>query len=497
MNKVTGTFFRVPNDYRLRLHIVRARYKNNIENVLLYMAHECCKIGVLPCKEYRKKYFNSILAFPGNIGKKAKTLENWRTELPALFGFYIEDKDVDKTTPSKMAYFLDEQQDLPQFLKFFLYSFQFPGGHLKPQEIAPLIDNGVRFKPAKLFLEVLEAGNRILSANKGMYKYEEMSLSKEEATYCIFDDIRVTSGQTTPKDVAKTILDNRLNKRKYYDPSDRFIFKSSGEPRSKGDVVRQAGDILDIMVLAGMIEESHGYYYLHTNDYSTIKTFLEDKTFFKGYDSFYNGKYTIEEIASVEPQWFDYVSDSLKTDLFSTDISTLFQEEGEVQVVWDEQVRELLNDPNRNTKSIGNVGEAIICGHEKMRLKISGYEEFVNLVRIVDLPSFRPGYDIESREGDGTKQIRYVEVKTTISKKHIDLYGFHMSTHEWDVAETNGHHYCVYRLMLSSEDKILYILRDPVNLYKTDQIEASPREGMEITFNKDNFERSKLLQWKR
>ena len=87
-------------------------------------------------------------------------------------------------------------------------------------------------------------------------------------------------------------------------------------------------------------------------------------------------------------------------------------------------------------------------------------------------------------------------MKTTVSKKKIQLYGFHMSTNEWRVANTIKEHYCVYRLMLSEEDRILYILRNPVALYKEDKIEAEPRNGMEISFSTDTFDKTELLTWK-
>ena len=77
------------------------------------------------------------------------------------------------------------------------------------------------------------------------------------------------------------------------------------------------------------------------------------------------------------------------------------------------------------------------------------------------------------------------------------MYGFHMSPNEWRVAGTIKEHYCVYRLMLSEKEKILFILRNPVALYKTDSIEAEPRDGMEITFSTENFEPTQLLSWKR
>ena len=495
MGKKTA-YYHVPNEYRQRLHFVRARYKKDIENVLLYMAHECCKISECSCEEYNNKYFNAIKAFPGNIDKSDKALNNWRTELPALFGFYIEDRTTNRTKTSKMAYFLDEHQDLTQFLKFFLLSFQFPGGHLKPNENIKLISEDVRFKPAQYFIQVLMEGNKILSAQGK--KNKEMSLSAEEATYCIFDDNRVKCRKISPKEIAHLILSNRNNKIKYYNPSDPFIFNSKGKPRSSGDVKRYAGDILDLMEIAGIVEKRHGYYYLHCSDATTLSTFVNDTSFFTGYEKFYGcTDVTNEEISAVEADWFKYVSDSLNYEIFKTDVTSLLNEKKEITIIWDERVNDLLDNPERSTKNIGDVGEAIIYGHEKMRLKIAGFDELVKYVRIVDNPSTRPGYDIESREGDGTRDIRFVEVKTTISNRKMDLFVFHMSPHEWDVASTLNAHYCVYRLMLSKKDWVLYILRDPVGLYKKDKISASPRDGMEITFDENQFEKNEILVWRK
>ena len=70
-----------------------------------------------------------------------------------------------------------------------------------------------------------------------------------------------------------------------------------------------------------------------------------------------------------------------------------------------------------------------------------------------------------------------------------------MSDHEWNIAGSIGEHYCVYRLMLSAEDKTLYILRNPVNLYKTDSIEVASCNGMDISFDASKFETTPLLIW--
>lgn len=488
-------YYIVPEEYWFRIHFVRPRFKSNIEHVLLYMANECCKIPRCSCQEYSDKYFNAIRMFPGNIGMADKTLHNWRTEIPALFGFYNEDKKLDITETSNMAKFLHEKQDLTQFLRLFLLSFQFPGGHMKALDTRIIIANNIRFKPAQFIIRVLLEGNTLIS-KKGINK--EMSISAEEATYCIFNDLRVTSGKITPKQVAQTILNNRKKKLKYYNPNDKKIQSLNGEPRTKGDVVRYAGDILDYMEIANLLNVHYGYYSLKENQMQSIKVFNEDMSFFNGYDGFY-GKSDIDtsKISLIEPQWFEYVNKSMKPDLFKTNLSSILKPNEEIEVVLDSRIKDIVSSETTTKKDIGNIGEAIIYGHEKMRLRINGYDDFINLIQIVDSPSYHPGYDIDSYEADGTEHHRYIEVKTTISKKKIQMYGFHMSANEWRVADTIKEHYCVYRLMLSENDKTLFVLRNPVLLYKTDQIEAELRDGMEITFTDNNFKPTELLVWKK
>ena len=492
---MTDKFYVVPTEYWHRIHFVRPRFKSNIENVLLYMANECCKIPRCSCQEYNDRYFNAIRMFPGNIGMADKTLHNWRTEIPALFGFYNEDKLSDVTETSNMAKFLHEKQDLTQFLRLFLMSFQFPGGHMKPQDTRDIICLDIRFKPAQFIIKVLLEGNKLLANNASE---KEMSISAEEATYCIFNDIRVTNGSVSPKIVAQTILDNRKKKLKYYNRKDKNIQSLTGEPRSKGDVTRYAGDILDYMEIANLLNVHYGYYSLKENQSQAISVFNTDRTFFKGYESFYGrNNYETSELSDVEPLWFDYVNKSMKPDLFKSDIRSILKPNEEIDVVFDDRIKDVVTSDTKTTKDIGNIGEALVCGHEKMRLKIKGYDTFIRLIQIVDSPSYHPGFDIDSFEADGTEDHCYIEVKTTISKKKIQMYGFHMSPNEWRVASTIKEHYCVYRLMLSEQDKTLFVLRNPVALYKTDKIDAEPRDGMEISFTEEQFKPTELLVWRK
>ncbi|MDE6156782.1 MAG: DUF3883 domain-containing protein [Muribaculaceae bacterium] len=486
-------YYRIPDNDYLRIHFVRPRFKSNIENVLLYMANECCKIEASPCKEYAARINNAIRLFPGNIDSSQKTIDNWRTEISALCAFYNEDKASGLTTTSRLSFFLNEHQDLTQFFKFLMLSFQFPGGHIKPADNIDLITNGVRFKPAQFIIQVLISGNELLAAN-GSDK--EMSISDEEATYCILNDLQVTTGKRSAKEVAEIILSNRRNRLSYFDKNDPRNFSSKGKARTKGDVVRYAGDILDYMVIAALLERRmDGYFCLKPNSLAEINTFINDKSYFNGYEQFYGvGKLIPSMLAPVETAWFQYVNDLVNPDKFKTDIRSLI-ESSEIEVIFDNRIDEIIKSENIRTKDIGNIGESIIYSHEKQRLKLAGYESLLHLIAIVDSPSYHPGFDIDSLEGDGTNHHRYIEVKTTISRQKINHFSFHMSPNEWVVAETNREHYYVYRLMLSAVGKTLYILRNPVGLYKNDVIEAIPRNGMEISFDSSKFNPETLLVW--
>lgn len=488
-----NSFYRVPSEYRTRIHFVRPRFKNNMENVLLFFANACCRIEDCDCTTYSSKLSRLLRGFPGNSRISDKTIANWRTETPALFAFYKEDKRKNVTRTTQMARFLNANQDLPQFLKLFLFSFQFPGGHLKPNENISLIQKGVHFKPARLVVKICLAGNEIYEELGE--ENREFSLSCEELCYCIFDDSRITSGRVSPKDAARIVLHNRKSKKKYYDKTDPFIFDSKGHSRSKGDVVRYAGDILDYMVLADILEKNrYGHYSLKGGETETIKAFSEDDSFFPGYEKFYGQeKIDSAEVSGQEPLWYEFVEKQMNPDLFRTDSARLIRENVSIPVSHQEWIQYVLTDKRATTKDTGNLGESIVEGHERIRLVMAGYPELGKRVKIVDCNGYHPGYDIDSFDGDEEAIHRYIEVKTTISKQRIQQCDFHMSPNEWSVAATHQDHYYVYRLMLSADAMILYELQNPVKLYKTDKIEASPRNGMEIHFETENFATTEVL----
>ncbi len=91
---------------------------------------------------------------------------------------------------------------------------------------------------------------------------------------------------------------------------------------------------------------------------------------------------------------------------------------------------------------------------------------------------------------------RFIEVKTSISYKPLKFFSFHLTRNEWDSATTLKDRYFVYRLMINKTNKMIYILQDPVQLYKNDKIAMRITDGADISFSEDVSEKKELLIWK-
>ena len=66
-------------------------------------------------------------------------------------------------------------------------------------------------------------------------------------------------------EVADLILTNRKNKVEY---------------EHGGDITRYAGDILDYMVHANLLDERHGHFYLNHTEMESIMVFINDINYF-------------------------------------------------------------------------------------------------------------------------------------------------------------------------------------------------------------------------
>jgi hypothetical protein len=82
--------YRIPDEYFFRLHHVRPRFKNDVEEVLLYVATSISEMTVLPNNDFKKELNKVLFGFKKNATSTQKTIDNWRTEISALFGFIQE-----------------------------------------------------------------------------------------------------------------------------------------------------------------------------------------------------------------------------------------------------------------------------------------------------------------------------------------------------------------------------------------------------------------------
>lgn len=460
--------YSVPDQFHLRLHHVRPRFKNDIENVLIYVASEISNLSPSEKDDFSTKLNNAIRAYPGNGSVKIKTINNWRTEISALFGFLEYEGGL--VSPGRVAQLLATNQDLLEFFKYFLYRFQYPGGHLKPSYTLELIKAGVKFKPAQYIINVLFEGQKTLEVQK-------FGISKAEATHCIFNDLRSTTGVRTPEETVDLIISNREKK---------FLYDEDG------DVVRYAGDILDYMELAGLLKREiyNQKYYLVPGNLDVIKTFQNDNDYFSGYNALYSNPYvTIENVNLTQDQWFSYVNNPLVQKTFETDLDEVLQDLETDDNEHSELLKTLLSniktdlgaEQEVSTKKIGNVGESLTIEQEKARLRLLNREDLISVIKKIP-DHLGVGYDIQSHQGVDNQK-KYIEVKTTISKGKLNHFSFHMTPNEWDAASTLKDAYYVFRVLISSNDIRLFQIHNPVGKYKEDLLEMSPRDGADIKYN--------------
>lgn len=473
------SMYEIPKEYFFRLHHIRPRFKNDVENVLFYMATEIAKLSPEEHEAFKAKLNNTIKLYTGNASKELKTINNWRTEISSLFGLIEYDGDISK--PGRMALLLSESQDLIEFFRYFLFYFQYPGGHLKPHETLECIKAGIRFKPAKYLMQVILEGKKIVG-NDGKF-----GVTKAEATHCIFNDLRVTRDGRSPKETAEFILQNR---------------KTDVQYDQSGDVIRYAGDILDYMELADLVKLRPNYqYYLNTINLETIQAFINDGDYFGPYQVLYDkADLSLADVVSTQQDWFHYVNNKLDSSIFEANVLSIIEEaseatgDREMSVFIKEillKVQTIREGETVRTKEIGDVGEAMVVEHEKTRMVSLKREDLIHLIKKIP-ETFAVGYDISSFEGVSDIR-RYIEVKTSISRGRLATQNFHMTPSEWSAANSLRKTYYVYRLMISTQDVNLFLIQDPVGQYKEDLLDMIPRDGADIRYSDKSGRWEKLL----
>lgn len=449
--------YNVPSEYFCRLHHVRPRFKNEVENVLGYVAFGIVDIGKRASDEFKQELNAFIRTYGSNANSSDKTINNWRTEIAALFGMYKEYDDI--SIPTSASIDLANESNLERFFRNFIFTFQYPGGHLKSNAIMELLNNGISFHPGRWLAEYF------LSADNAY-------ITKAEFCHCVFHDMRVTRDHEKMEDTIQRILHNRAVNAEY---------------DTQGDTVRYAGDILDYMVLGGMLwVDNDNRYKKMPAAHSVLFALKNDTRFFSKYDEI---NINNQAINAIEPEWFDYVdreyqhtNELLEPEQTQAVKFTDRSESPDASSQETSPCSQSSFDPNEaSTAETGNRGENLAHVHEILRVKAAGREDLVHLIKRIPT-HLAVGYDIKSVEVL-TEDMRAIEVKTSISKQPLTFNRFHLTTNEWKVAEDLGDKYFVYRLAIHDEGYTLFIIRNPVRKYKQDLIKMIPRDGADIIFD--------------
>jgi hypothetical protein len=442
--------YEVPAKFYQRLHHPRPRFKLNIENVLGYMAFSIAELDGETETVFKEKILLAISEFPGNSGREKKTWQNWYTEITALFSM-VSTKGG-KNFATDLSKELANTTNLKEFFLKFISTFQYPGGFLKENKIEEILSSGIHFHPLLWLAQF---------ATSSVTSQENLYITDVEFCHCVLNDLRATRDHEDISLTASRILTNRADKVAY---------------DAKGDTKRYALDILDYCVLAGlMLKDYKGKYFFREDALDFLKYFKDHAPLFTGYLK----EQSRQEIDAVKSLWIDFVNDSSKSLLKS------FEEE------ISKEAYGLSDGLAFSTKQIGDEGEALTLAHEKIWLEKNGRPDLSKLVQFIPT-QFAMGFDIYSRELDAT--MRHIEVKTTVSQKDFTVNRVHLTPNEWAAAESHRNRYFIYRLQLSNESCSLWIIQDPVGLYKQDLIKMVPRNGADIFFDESCYKQVELLR---
>lgn len=488
--------YEVPQEYYFRIHHCRSRFKGDVENVLIFMATEISKLSEKYGNIDDDKLNDAIRHYPGNGNKTKKTIDNWRTEISSLFGFF--EYSGNKKSAGYITKHLAQYQDMVEFFKLFLYSFQYPGAHIDVNPLLEQITVGVHFKPAQYILSVLKYAEE--TTGKRQY------ITKAEACHCIFNDLRCTRDNESPDKVWKRITENR-DKKLEYDET--------------GDVIRYAGDILNYMEIANLLVcYNHKHFYSnYKREESAVKAFINSSLWFDKYDYLYplvtsetnlddkqiRKKY-YDEINKQREDWFRFVNQKLTDVDFRTNILSLLSQGTEEYTKEKEEsiskfYNSLMEKGIPKAKETGDLGEDMIYIHECKRVRNIGRSDILHIIKQIPT-QFSVGYDIQSVEPSGKLKYkkRYIEVKTTLTRCVIKQanYRFHLTPNEVSTAETVRENYYVYRLIVNNNECKLFVIKNPIGLFEDGLLTMTDNNGADVSFDVNNAKVGKfeeLLVW--
>ncbi len=428
--------FQTPAGSMLRVAFPRGRMLTKVEDDLSVLVQLITQFS-----SRDKKEFDTLIdAEYAKIRKASvKTIRNYRTEMTKLLGLTLIGADG-IVQPSPRTLLLIETQSFPLFFKTFCHRFVFPNAINKPQETIKQIEAGVHFKPAKFILDLYMLG----VAKCG----PSFSVSGNEISNLVFNDIRVTSGKINASHVLDTLLGLRKGKVSF----------------AGGSKIAQHGrEFLNYMLLAQLLKEGDaGEFILNRNEQSAIDIIRESEFFFKMPEEYALDAKIRKNTQNEWISWFGGVSLIEKEKLSISSISKIQT----IAVPGTEINKEdiaLATPSMKDLKGIGDKGEYIVLKYEKERIAQIRPDKIGLVQRVANDTAL--GYDIQSLEFTDVSKKKFIEVKTTertYPPAEEVLTFFPMSANEWETARSLGESYYVYRVFLTAKEPILYVIKNPV-----------------------------------
>ena len=225
---------------------------------------------------------------------------------------------------------------------------------------------------------------------------------------------------------------------------------------------------------------------LNDENKEAINYHLANMTWFKSYDKFYKQKeISNPEIALIEEKWFAYANSFDNIEAFAPHLDETQTEN--ISSLIQEYYSRMSGDRKVPTKIIGDYGETLVLAHEYLRTKEKSNRQ--HLINKIPTP-LGVGYDIQSIEIK--KKKRYIEVKTTKSRKAINNNRFKLTPNEWDTAETMGENYFIYYLVVNDSEKNIFVIQNPVKQHSQGNIKVD--KNLVVEFSKTSGQWQKLME---
>lgn len=442
--------YQTPQRYYMRHAFPRGRMLSRIEDDLMIFSQLIISLSGLPKREFEEKFDKEYAALHD---LNVKTIKNHRTEVISLFGLIIVNEDglVEASDRVKL---LINTQNFQLFFKTFCNRFQFPNIINKPQETIKQLKHNVRFKPAQFLLKLFVIGNQ---------RFKGFGVTGAEISNLVFNDVRVTAGQLSPREVLESLV--RMRKGNTH-------FEGNSKQTQHGR------EFLGYMYLAGLLEteDASRTFYLNTKEAPSIRYIIDNSDFFEIPKLYINDIKTRKSTARDWQYWFGEV-DRIEFLRLSSSTETIKEIEKRALGKLTTEEEALAIPTVVSKKDIGDIGERIVFKYER-RVITKIRPDKVGLVKIVSNDTSL-GYDVQSFEEEDISKKKLIEVKTTIrtfeSSTAIVTY-FPMSCNEWQTAHNNRESYYIYRVFLSKKNTRILVIKDPVGESEKGNIIVEPTE---------------------